>query len=145
MEVRYPMPAQVPSLPLGYQVVEIADEPAPAAPFTLPSSPSARGEGRVRGARAQTHGARRLEQTSNAPRLPSSPLGYEVVQVGEEGRPGKRQRHSPLARAPKAPFPRHQRPPLYWTVIAVAGMSLGIILIALIAAAQPLGASATSM
>ena len=93
MEVQCPVPAQVPRSPLGYQVVEIADEQAPAPPFTLPSPPSARGEGRVRGARAQTHGARRLEQTSNEPRLPSSPLGYEVVQVGEEGRPGKRQRH----------------------------------------------------
>src|SRR5438105_4861413 len=106
MEVQCPVPAQVPKLPLGYQVVEIADEQT-LAPRAQPPG----------------QGARRLENRSHPPRLPRSPVGYEVVQVAEEKAPGERPRHSPPARASRGML-RQQRPPLYWTVIALGGMTL---------------------
>lgn len=120
MEVRCPVPAQAPCSPLGYQVVEIADEQAPVPRVRPPA-----------------HGRRGQENTSNPPRLPWSPLGYAVVQVAEEGAQSERRRLLLSARAPRRPLPRHQRPPLYATVIAASGMSLVALLIALIAAAQP--------
>src|SRR5438132_1524065 len=127
MEAPCPVLSPEPETPLGYRVVEVADEPVPA------------------------------NRTSKPPRLPWSPVGYgvvpieeeqgaggyRVVQVGEERRPGKRRRRSPEAGAPKESLPRGPRPPAYWAVITAGGICLVTLVTAVIAVALPMWPSAT--
>jgi hypothetical protein len=79
---------------VGYQVVQVADEPVPVAR-----------------ARPQA-----------TPTRPASPLGYRLIQVAEEKSPGRRP--AAAARLPKQPCRRKaERPPL-WAPVAAGGFLL---------------------
>src|SRR2546421_11414066 len=104
MEVTRSARPQGPWSPLGYKVVEVADEKVPVTEAgPQPSRPSRRSE------------------TSQPPGLPWALPGYRVVEVAEETSPGLTRRPSPGAGAAKGSPPRKLRPLVRWSAVAACG------------------------
>ena len=92
MELRNPLPRHDPWSPVGYRVVEVADEQAPGSQPNR--QPTRSGEG--------------PKPVEPAP-PPAAPLGYRVTQVAEETVPAEPRAPSPRARAAEGPRPLEGR------------------------------------
>src|SRR5262249_7735179 len=115
MEVSRSVWPQRPWSPLGYQVVEVADEKVPQTEGDpQPSGPS------------------RRRESSPPPRLPWALPGYRVVETAEEPSPGPTPRSSPGAGAAKGSPPRKVRPLVRWGAVAGCGSFLLAAAIALV-------------
>ncbi len=124
MKLPCPVPLQNPWSPVGYRVVEVADE-------TSPGAEAGPRTGRATGAA-----------------FPSSPLGYQLVPVAEEAgpqprpvrhhrRPAERERAYNLALALKRPRGREPGPSVPWGPIAAAGLGGIVLLFLLVMSALP--------
>ena len=119
MGVPCPVQLQGPWSPVGYRVVEVADEKVPA---TDPPPQASRGQ--------------RKKEISEPPCLPWSPVGYRVVEVAEERNPRP------------VPAPRVGRPPrklkrlVRWGALAGGGSLLLAVALALLMVRLPTRASA---
>ncbi len=120
------MSASLPRSPVGYQVVEVLDERAPA-----PRPPSPR--------------------LARSARQPWSPVGYGIVQIAEEGsgegygavtKPDAEPRREPLTDAHPT-FPRPWRLSASAVAIAVGGTALAGVVVVLMVASQSWGPPST--
>jgi hypothetical protein len=113
---------QGPWSPLGYDVVERADEPAPEPPPAPTNDPLERRE---------------------IPRVPWSPLGYQVVELAppiiELASPGpaSRSRSTKAARAVKGGRPRQRRRVGRRAALAAGGTCLATVALVLVMVAWP--------
>jgi hypothetical protein len=117
MKVPCPVPLQSPWSPVGYQVVEVADEKVPAIPVGRQTSRSA-------GA-----GPKPAKVAQSA--VPSSPLGYRVIQVAEEKSPEPPPALEPKVEIVDEPSPREitsPSPAVVWGSIAAGGLCLLVLL-----------------
>src|SRR5262249_13171650 len=109
-EAPSPWPLSQPWSPVGYNVVQVADENAPAG--GAPAAPAA-------------------AAPAKPARCAKSPAGYRVVQVGDEQVPPapRPAAHKPLTerRLPPPLRPRHAAPaagPVVWAALAIGGVLL---------------------
>ena len=107
MEIPCPVWPQGPWSPLGYQVVEVADEAVPVTETDQqPRRPS------------------RERETSPPPAQPWALPGYRVVEVEDEPGPRQARRPSPVPGAARRRPPQKTRPLALWGGIAVGSALL---------------------
>jgi hypothetical protein len=113
MEIPCPVWPQGPWSPLGYQVVEVADENDPATETDQQLSRHSR-----------------QRETSQPPAQPWALPGYRVVEVEEEPSPRLARRPSPAPGAARRRPARKTRPLALWGGVAVGGALLLVTAIA---------------
>jgi hypothetical protein len=113
MEVPCPVWLQGPWSPVGYQVVEVADD-----------KPSA------------THTDPRADHCPEQD-FPWSAPGYRVVEMAEQAAPAPKQQPAPAARAAGAAPRRKKRPLVRWGVVAAGGSVLLAVALVLVVWRSP--------